>query len=80
LVTITETGFSVGLARVKAKPYSGAVGSELGNQVKAFSLARAGRLGRVRSNYGSGNQVKAFFLSGLVLSFSLKPGWVSWVN
>jgi hypothetical protein len=34
--------------------------------VKAFSLARARRLGRVRSGYGSGNRVKAFFLSGMI--------------
>jgi hypothetical protein len=30
----------------------------------AFSLAWAGRLGWVRSGYGSGNRVKTFFLSG----------------
>jgi hypothetical protein len=34
--------------------------------VKAFSLARARQLGRVRSGYGSGNRVKAFFLSGMI--------------
>jgi hypothetical protein len=60
-VTIMETEFLAGLARVKAKTLSGS-GREaglgrvrVGNRVKAFSLARGGRLGLVRSGYCSGN-------------------------
>jgi hypothetical protein len=58
---ITETEFSVGLARVKAKTLSGSdqvsevrSGYGLGNRAKAFSLSGGGR---VRSDYGSGNRV-----------------------
>jgi hypothetical protein len=59
-VIISGTEFLAGLARVKAEILSG---SGRVNRVKTFSLARAGRLGRVRSGYGSGNQVKTFSLS-----------------
>jgi hypothetical protein len=54
-VTITETEFPVGLARVKAKTLSGngrvsqvRSGYGLGTRVKAFSLSRSGRVSRVR--------------------------------
>jgi hypothetical protein len=64
LVTITETEFSTGLARVKAKTLSGSgrvsrvrSGYGSGNRVKAFSLSGGGQVSRVRSVYGSGNRV-----------------------
>jgi hypothetical protein len=63
---MTETEFSAGLTRVKAKTLSGS-GREAGygsdNQVKAFFLSGSGRVSRVRSDYNSGNRVKAFSLS-----------------
>jgi hypothetical protein len=69
-VTITETRFSAGLARVKAKALSGSgrvsrVGSGYGsgNRDKAFSLSGSDRVSRVMSGYGSGNGVKGFSLS-----------------
>jgi hypothetical protein len=45
-ITITETRYPVGLARVKAK-----------------ALFGSGRVSHVRSDYGLGNQIKAFSLS-----------------
>jgi hypothetical protein len=63
-VTITETEFSAGLARVKAKTLSGSgrvswvrSGYGSGNRVKAFSLSGGGRVSRVRSGYSSSNRV-----------------------
>jgi hypothetical protein len=60
-VTITETEFSAGLARVKAKTLSGSdrvrSGCGLGNWVKAFSLSRDYHVNRFRLGYGSGNRV-----------------------
>jgi hypothetical protein len=63
-VTITETEFSAGLARVKAKTLSGSdrvsrvrSGYGLGNWVKAFSLSRDYQVNRFRLGYGSGNRV-----------------------
>jgi hypothetical protein len=64
LVTITETEFSAGLARVKAKTLSGSgrvsrvmSGYGSGNRVKAFSLSGGGRVSQVRSGYDSRNWV-----------------------
>jgi hypothetical protein len=61
---ITETNFSVKLARVKAKTLSrsGRVsrvrsGYGSGNWLKAFSLSGGGRVSRVRSGYGSDHRV-----------------------
>jgi hypothetical protein len=77
---ITETGYSVGLARVKAKTLSGSgrvswvrsgpgrvTGLRLFSYPGAIGLAR---LARVRQKLHL----------GLVLALSLNPGWVSWVN
>jgi hypothetical protein len=63
-VTITETEFLAGLARVKEKTLSGSSrvsrvrsGYGSGNRVKAFSLSGGDWVSWVRSGYGSGNQV-----------------------
>jgi hypothetical protein len=59
---ITETKFSAGLARVKAKTLSGSdrVTARVTGLawVKAKTLSGSGRVSRVRSGYGSGNRVK----------------------
>jgi hypothetical protein len=78
-----ETEFPAGLTRVKAKTLS-KIGS--GSRVRSgqgqgrvtglrlFSLSGSDRVSRVRSDYGSGNRVKAFSLSGAIGLARVKLG------
>jgi hypothetical protein len=63
-VTITETEFSVGLARVKAKTLSGSgrvsrVTARVTGLARVMKKTLSGstRVSQVRSGYGSGNRV-----------------------
>jgi hypothetical protein len=76
-VRITETKFSTGLARVKAKTLSGSgrvSRVRSGNRDKAFSLYGSGR-----DSTGSA-RVRQKLPLGLVLALTLNPGWVSYVS
>jgi hypothetical protein len=50
----------------------GYIGSRSDNQVKAFSLFGSDRVSRVRSDYGSGNQVRHFPYPG-----AIRLAWLS---